>query len=116
MFSFYETNELNLRSIHLMGKLSSVMVVMPMTLLPRILHALVSRTQFFLLNHEYVNLAASTHNLFSQGVHTMLPISWPVSVVLAVLLSIIHLSYRIASNFENFPTLFMEQVNAMHRT
>lgn len=46
------------------------------------------------------------------GVHTMLPISWPVSVVLAVLLSIIHLSYRIASNFNAFPTLFMEQLIA----
>ncbi|XP_037041756.1 adenylate cyclase type 2 isoform X2 [Bradysia coprophila] len=46
------------------------------------------------------------------GVHTMLPISWPVSVVLAVLLSIIHLSYRIAFNFNAFPTLFMEQLIA----
>lgn len=41
----------------------------------------------------------------------MLPISWPVSVVLAVLLSIIHLSYRIATNFHAFPTLFLEQVS-----
>lgn len=41
----------------------------------------------------------------------MLPISWPVSVVLAVLLSIIHLSYRIASNFHAYPTLFLDQVS-----
>ncbi|KAG4070121.1 hypothetical protein HA402_013364, partial [Bradysia odoriphaga] len=46
------------------------------------------------------------------GVHTMLPISWPVSVVLAVLLSIIHLSYRIVLNFNAFPTLFLEQLIA----
>lgn len=53
------------------------------------------------------------HNIFFfifQGVHTMLPISWPVSVVLAVLLSIIHLTYRIASNIHAFPVLFLEQV------
>ncbi|KAJ6645300.1 Adenylate cyclase type 2 [Pseudolycoriella hygida] len=46
------------------------------------------------------------------GVHTMLPISWPVSVVLAVVLSIIHLSFRIASNFHAYPTLFLEQLIA----
>lgn len=55
-------------------------------------------------NYYYEN------KLLFQGVHTMLPISWPVSVVLAVLLSIIHLSYRIASNAHSFPILFLEQV------
>lgn len=50
------------------------------------------------------------HAHASQGVHTMLPISWPVSVVLAALLSLIHLSHRIASNAPGFPELFVEQV------
>lgn len=43
----------------------------------------------------------------------MLPISWPVSVVLAVLLSVIHLSYRIATNLHEFPELFLEQVSVV---
>lgn len=43
----------------------------------------------------------------------MLPISWPVSVVLAVLLSIIHLTYRIAANINAYPVLFLEQVYAL---
>lgn len=46
-----------------------------------------------------------------QGVHTMLPVSWPVSVVLALILSIIHLGYRVASNFHSFPRLFFETVS-----
>lgn len=43
----------------------------------------------------------------------MLPISWPVSVVLAALLSVIHLSYRIASNLHAFPDLFLEEVSVV---
>lgn len=46
----------------------------------------------------------------------MLPVSWPVSVVLAVLLSLIHLSHRIASNAHAFPELFVEQVHYIERT
>lgn len=46
----------------------------------------------------------------------MLPISWPVSVVLAVLLSIIHLSCRIVMNSNDI--LFIEKVGkyAQHNT
>ncbi|XP_031622871.1 adenylate cyclase type 2 isoform X2 [Contarinia nasturtii] len=42
------------------------------------------------------------------GVHTMLPISWPVSVVLAAILSIIHFGFRIVLNSDNFPELFIQ--------
>lgn len=48
-------------------------------------------------------------NMFCmQGVHTMLPISWPVSVVLAVILSVIHLGCRIASSVQDY--LFLQTV------
>ncbi|XP_050091677.1 adenylate cyclase type 2 isoform X2 [Anopheles aquasalis] len=42
------------------------------------------------------------------GVHTMLPISWPVSVVLAVLLCIMHIGYRLLSqdSYAYVPTFF----------
>lgn len=46
----------------------------------------------------------------------MLPISWPVSVVLAVLLSVIHLSHRVATNAHAFPELFIEQVGVVGRS
>lgn len=64
---------------------------------------------------NYINLY-NIQVIFLQGVHTMLPISWPVSVVLAVLLSIIHLSYRIATNFHAYPTLFVEQVSFYYQS
>lgn len=46
-----------------------------------------------------------------QGVHTMLPVSWPVSVVLAAILSIIHFGFRIVLNSDDFPELFIQTVN-----
>uniref|UniRef100_A0A182R182 adenylate cyclase n=1 Tax=Anopheles farauti TaxID=69004 RepID=A0A182R182_9DIPT len=46
------------------------------------------------------------------GVHTMLPISWPVSVVLAVLLCIVHIGYRILSQVYDFPPTFFPQLLA----
>lgn len=33
-----------------------------------------------------------------QGIHTMLPISWPVSVVLALFMTAIHIVYRIGTS------------------
>lgn len=36
------------------------------------------------------------------GIHTMLPISWPVSVVLAGIMTIVHVIYRILSNTNPF--------------
>ncbi|GAB0089440.1 Adenylate cyclase [Sergentomyia squamirostris] len=45
------------------------------------------------------------------GVHTMLPVSWPCSVVLAVILSLVHLAYRILSKFQDFPPLFLQQLS-----
>ncbi|XP_059607594.1 adenylate cyclase type 2 [Phlebotomus argentipes] len=45
------------------------------------------------------------------GVHTMLPVSWPCSVVLAVILSLVHLAYRIGTNFQEFPPLFLQQLS-----
>lgn len=47
-----------------------------------------------------------------KGVHTMLPISWPVSVVLAVLLCIVHIGYRILSQVHDFPPTFLPQLLA----
>lgn len=41
----------------------------------------------------------------------MLPISWPVSVVLAAILSIIHFGLRIALNNGYFPELFIQTVS-----
>lgn len=41
----------------------------------------------------------------------MLPVSWPVSVVLAAILSIIHFGFRIALNSEHFPELFIQMVS-----
>uniref|UniRef100_A0A182JXV6 adenylate cyclase n=1 Tax=Anopheles christyi TaxID=43041 RepID=A0A182JXV6_9DIPT len=46
------------------------------------------------------------------GVHTMLPISWPVSVVLAVLLCIVHIGYRILSQVNDFPPTLFPQLLA----
>ncbi|XP_055530208.1 adenylate cyclase type 2 isoform X2 [Wyeomyia smithii] len=46
------------------------------------------------------------------GVHTMLPISWPVSVVLAVILSLVHISYRLWSGVHDLPTYFFPQLLA----
>ncbi|CAO1424898.1 unnamed protein product, partial [Diamesa serratosioi] len=46
------------------------------------------------------------------GVHTMLPISWPVSVILAIILSILHIGYRIAVNFHEFSEFFFPQLLA----
>ncbi|XP_055692723.1 adenylate cyclase type 2 isoform X3 [Lutzomyia longipalpis] len=45
------------------------------------------------------------------GVHTMLPVSWPCSVVLAVILSLVHLAYRIGTNFQEFPPIFLQQLS-----
>ena len=42
----------------------------------------------------------------------MLPISWPVSVVLAVLLCIVHIGYRILSQVHDFPPTFFPQLLA----
>lgn len=36
-----------------------------------------------------------------QGTHTMLPISWPVSVIIAIILSIAHIGYRIGMSFDD---------------
>ncbi|EDV97789.1 adenylate cyclase type 2 isoform X2 [Drosophila grimshawi] len=47
------------------------------------------------------------------GIHTMLPISWPVSVVLALFMTAIHIVYRIGSSPDyapNLPMLFGEIV------
>ncbi|XP_065361182.1 adenylate cyclase type 2 isoform X2 [Calliphora vicina] len=47
------------------------------------------------------------------GIHTMLPISWPVSVVLALFMTAIHIVYRIGDSPEyapNLPVLFGEIV------
>lgn len=57
---------------------------------------------------KVVFLMANVCVLFAQGVHTMLPISWPVSVVLAVILSVIHLGCRIASSVQDY--LFLQTV------
>uniref|UniRef100_A0AAG5DS33 adenylate cyclase n=1 Tax=Anopheles atroparvus TaxID=41427 RepID=A0AAG5DS33_ANOAO len=46
------------------------------------------------------------------GVHTMLPISWPVSVVLAVLLCIMHIGYRLLAHIHDFPPTFFSQLLA----
>ncbi|XP_058174640.1 adenylate cyclase type 2 [Anopheles ziemanni] len=46
------------------------------------------------------------------GVHTMLPISWPVSVVLAVLLCIMHIGYRLLAHVYDFPPTFFPQLLA----
>ncbi|XP_067644332.1 adenylate cyclase type 2 isoform X2 [Eurosta solidaginis] len=45
------------------------------------------------------------------GIHTMLPISWPVSVVLAVFMTAVHVIYRVATSENytpNLPLLFGE--------
>lgn len=47
------------------------------------------------------------------GIHTMLPVSWPVSVVMAVFMTIVHLIYKIciASDFSpNFQLLLGEVI------
>ncbi|KAH8306990.1 hypothetical protein KR044_002461 [Drosophila immigrans] len=47
------------------------------------------------------------------GIHTMLPISWPVSVVLALFMTAIHIGYRIGwpvDNASDLPMLFGEIV------
>lgn len=41
----------------------------------------------------------------------MLPVSLAVSVVLAAILSIIHFSFRIVLNSDNFPELFIQTVS-----
>uniref|UniRef100_A0A087ZK16 adenylate cyclase n=1 Tax=Anopheles darlingi TaxID=43151 RepID=A0A087ZK16_ANODA len=46
------------------------------------------------------------------GVHTMLPISWPVSVVLAVLLCIMHIGYRLLSQDAAYVPTFFPQLLA----
>ncbi|XP_055628937.1 adenylate cyclase type 2 isoform X2 [Toxorhynchites rutilus septentrionalis] len=46
------------------------------------------------------------------GVHTMLPISWPVSVVLAVILCLVHIGYRLWSGLHDLPTFFFPQLLA----
>lgn len=40
----------------------------------------------------------------------MLPISWPVSVILAFVLGFIHLGHSLAKNVQNPPPLFFHQV------
>lgn len=50
------------------------------------------------------------------GVHTMLPISWPVSVILAVVLAFIHLGYRLGTNNLDFSSTFFQQVSYIRRT
>ena len=42
----------------------------------------------------------------------MLPISWPVSVILAIILSILHIGYRIAVSFHEFSEFFFPQLLA----
>ncbi|XP_059216957.1 adenylate cyclase type 2 isoform X2 [Stomoxys calcitrans] len=47
------------------------------------------------------------------GIHTMLPISWPVSVVLALFMTAIHIAYRVCISPDyspNLPVLFGEIV------
>lgn len=46
----------------------------------------------------------------------MLPISWPVSVVLAAILSIIHFSFRILLNTDSFPDMFIQTVSAKRKS
>lgn len=47
-----------------------------------------------------------------QGVHTMLPISWPVSVVLAVILCLVHIGYRLWDGVHDLPAYFFPQLLA----
>lgn len=42
----------------------------------------------------------------------MFPVSWPVSVILAIILSILHIGYRIATNFEDLSGMFFQQLAA----
>nr|XP_029713545.1 adenylate cyclase type 2-like isoform X1 [Aedes albopictus] len=46
------------------------------------------------------------------GVHTMLPISWPVSVVLAVILCLVHIGCRLWSGVHDLPAYFFPQLVA----
>ncbi|XP_021709920.1 adenylate cyclase type 2 isoform X1 [Aedes aegypti] len=46
------------------------------------------------------------------GVHTMLPISWPVSVVLAVILCLVHIGCRLWSGVQDLPAYFFPQLVA----
>lgn len=40
----------------------------------------------------------------------MLPISWPLSVVLAIIVAFMHITYRLSTNFEHFPDFFWRQL------
>ncbi|XP_065078953.1 adenylate cyclase type 2 isoform X2 [Ochlerotatus camptorhynchus] len=44
------------------------------------------------------------------GVHTMLPVSWPVSVVLAVILCLVHIGYRLWAGVHDLPAYFFPQL------
>lgn len=44
-------------------------------------------------------LVSSAIALIAQATHTMLPISWPVSVIIAIVLSILHIIFRIGMSF-----------------
>lgn len=48
---------------------------------------------------------------FRQGIHTMLPISWPVSVVLALFMTAIHIIYRIGTSPDYSPNFPMVSFN-----
>ncbi|XP_021709935.1 adenylate cyclase type 2 isoform X3 [Aedes aegypti] len=50
--------------------------------------------------------------LQEEGVHTMLPISWPVSVVLAVILCLVHIGCRLWSGVQDLPAYFFPQLVA----
>ncbi|XP_017843837.2 adenylate cyclase type 2 isoform X2 [Drosophila busckii] len=59
------------------------------------------------------NLAPLPMYALFLGIHTMLPISWPVSVVLALFMTAIHIVYRIGTSADyvpDLPTLFGEIV------
>lgn len=59
------------------------------------------------LSKAYLNLL----NLPFQGVHSMMPVSWPVSVVMALVLSLVHLGFKVASDYQDFPPLFVQRVS-----
>lgn len=46
----------------------------------------------------------------------MMPISWPVSVVLAFILSVVHLAYRVSTNFNDSQPFFVQQVGDRNKT
>lgn len=48
----------------------------------------------------------------AQATHTMLPISWPVSVIIAIILSILHIGYRIGTSLNGTSDINFAQILA----